>query len=287
MTEWSQTWTWMDGKWHEGNMPVLGVRSHATWLCSSVFDGARAFEGTMPDIDKHCERVNRSAKSLGLQPTMRAGEIVELAQEAVGKFKTDDALYIRPMYWAEEGGFMGVPPDGASTRFCLSAYVTPMPEPLGFTAKTSRIRRPAPDQAPVYAKAGCLYPMGGTAMLEAQKEGFQNAIILDAIGNIAEFATANLWAAKDGVAYTPVPNGTFLNGVTRQRIVKLLRGAGIDVIEKTITIADLYEADEIFSTGNYSKVMPVTKVDHCEYQPGPMAEKARALYWEFAHGSIS
>jgi len=161
--------------------------------------------------------------------------------------------------------------------------VTPMPEPLGFTAKTSRVRRPAPDQAPVYAKAGCLYPMGGTAMLEAQKEGYQNAIILDAIGNIAEFATANLWAAKDGIAYTPVPNGTFLNGITRQRVIKLLRENGTEVVEKSMTIADLHDADEIFATGNYSKVMPVTKVDHREFQPGPIAKKARDLYWEFAH----
>ncbi|MBA4782757.1 MAG: branched-chain amino acid aminotransferase [Rhizobiales bacterium] len=285
MNEWSETWTWMDGKWHEGNVPMLGVRSHATWLGSSVFDGARVFEGCMPDIDRHAERVNRSAASLGLKPSMKAGEIVELTQEAATKFVSKDALYIRPMYWAEQGGFMGVVPNGDTTRFSLIAYVTPMPEPTGFTAMTTRIRRPAPDQAPVYAKAGCLYPMSGQAMRDAQAEGFENAIVLDPIGNIAEFATANLWLAKDGVAYTPVANGTFLNGITRQRIITLLRESGTEVVEKTLNIKDLYDSDEVFATGNYSKVMPVTKVDHKQFQPGPIAKKARTLYWEFAHGS--
>ena len=122
-------------------------------------------------------------------------------------------------------------------------------------------------------------------MREAQAKGFNNAIILDPIGNIAEFATANLWAAKDGIAYTPVANGTFLNGITRQRVAQLLRDHGTTVVECSMTLQDLYEADEVFATGNYSKVMPVTKVDHKEYQPGPIAMKARALYWDFAHKS--
>lgn len=282
MTDWSETWTWMDGEWHEGNHPLLGVRSHASWLGSSVFDGARHFDGVMPDIDLHAERVNRSAVSLGLEPLMTAEEIVALAWQGVKKFKSKEALYVRPMYWAELGGFMGVPPDKASTRFCLCLHVTPMPEPTGFTAITSNIRRPNPDQAPVDAKAGCLYPIGGRAMNEAFTRGFQNAVILDAIGNVAEFATANLWTAKDGVAYTPAPNGTFLNGITRQRVIRLLRDAGTEVIEKVMTITELQDADEVFSTGNYSKVMPVIKLDDREFEPGPVCLKARKLYWDFA-----
>ncbi|MEP3233425.1 MAG: branched-chain amino acid aminotransferase [Hyphomicrobiales bacterium] len=285
MADWSETWTWIDGKWHEGNVPISGVRSHATWLGSSVFDGGRMFDGVMPDMDLHAERVNRSAKSLGLAPTMQAGEILELAKEGVAKFISDDALYVRPMYWAEEGGFMGVPPEASSTQFCLCIHVTPMPEPTGFTSMVSSIRRPAPDQAPVDAKAGCLYPMGGRAIREAQDHGFENAIVLDAIGNVAEFATANLWTAKDGVAYTPAPNGTFLNGITRQRVIKLLREAGTEVVEKVMTVAEVMDADEVFSTGNYSKVMPVTSVGDKKFGIGPIAQKSRDLYWDFAHSS--
>ena len=112
-------------------------------------------------------------------------------------------------------------------------------------------RRPAPDMAPTDAKAACLYPNAGRALREAADRGFDNAILCDPIGNIAEFATANLFTVSNGAVYTPIPNGTFLNGITRQRVIGLLRDNGYDVHERTITIADLETADEIFSTGNH------------------------------------
>jgi branched-chain amino acid aminotransferase len=137
---------------------------------------------------------------------------------------------------------------------------------------------------PVDAKAGCLYPNNGRALLEARARGFDNCVLCDILGNVAELATANIFMVKDGVVFTPVPNGTFLNGITRQRVIKLLRGAGLAVIEGTLTYRDLAAADEIFSTGNYSKLSPITRIDDRPLQPGPIYRKARALYWEFAHG---
>jgi branched-chain amino acid aminotransferase len=107
--------------------------------------------------------------------------------------------------------------------------------------------------------------------------------MLDPLGNVAEFATANLFIAKDGAAHTPVCNGTFLNGITRQRVAGLLRDAGVPVYERTITWSEILDADEVFSTGNYSKVVPVTRVEDRTFQPGPVARRARGLYWEFAH----
>ena len=118
----------------------------------------------------------------------------------------------------------------------------------------------------------------------AKSRGFNEAIMLDPMGNVAEFSAANLWIAKDGAAHTPVPNGTFLNGITRQRMIKLLRKAGIEVYERTLTPKDIIEADEVFSTGNYGKLMPVTQVEDRALQPGPIFRRARELYWEFAHG---
>ena len=108
--------------------------------------------------------------------------------------------------------------------------------------------------------------------------------MLDPLGHVAEFASANLWIAKDGAAHTPVHNGCFLNGITRQRVAGLLRKAGIAVHERTLKYSDLLEADEIFSTGNYGKVMPYTRIDDRDLQPGPVFRRARELYWEFAHG---
>ncbi|MBZ8133124.1 branched-chain amino acid aminotransferase [Afifella sp. IM 167] len=283
MAEWSQTWTWLEGEWHEGNVPILGPRSHAMWLGSSVFDGARRFEGIMPDLDLHCARLNASALALGLQPTMEVEAMMALAAEGAKKFDDTAALYIRPMYWAEEGGFMSVPALAASTRFCLCMYETPALEPKGFSVTLSPYRRPTIECAPTNAKAGCLYPNNGRAILEAKSRGFDNALVRDMLGNVAETGTSNIFMARDGVVFTPVPNGTFLNGITRQRVIAILREAGIEVREQALTIADFMAADEIFSTGNYSKVVPVTRIEDRDLQPGPLGIRARALYWDWAH----
>ena len=128
----SLTWTYLDGDWHEGNVPIMRARTHALWLGSSVFDGARWFEGVAPDLDLHSERVNRSARALGLEPTMSTEQIVELTKEGLKKFDGNTAVYIRPMYWAEHGGYMSVPADPTSTRFSLSLFEVPMIASNGF-----------------------------------------------------------------------------------------------------------------------------------------------------------
>ena len=283
MAEWTQTWTYFDGDWHEGNVPIFGPRTHAVWLGSSVFDGARSFEGVMPDLDRHCARLNASALTLGLQPTVEVETMIELTREGAQRFSPDSALYIRPMYWAERGGFMSVPPDAESTRFLLCLYETPMPEPSGMSVTVSPYRRPTIECMPTDAKAGCLYPNNGRAILEARSRGFDNALVRDMLGNVAETGTSNVFMVKDGVVLTPAPNRTFLNGITRQRIIALLRDAGLQVIEKALTVEDFVDADEIFSTGNYSKVVPITRLEERTLQPGPIHAKARKLYWEWAH----
>lgn len=277
-------WTYFDGQWQEGNTPILGPMSHAMWCGSSIFDGGRVFEGVAPDLLPHCERANRSAKALNLKPTMVAEEILALALEGARKFAPDLALYVRPMYFAETGGFMSVPPDSASTAFCMALFHVDMPSMDGdMRVGVSSFRRPTLETMPTNAKAGCLYPNNGRAILEAQKNGFNNALVLDMLGNVAELATANVFIVRDGVAQTPVPNDTFLNGITRQRVIRLLRDAGVDVEERTLTVSDFHEADEIFSTGNYSKVAPVTHFEGRDLAIGPVTQKARGLYWEFAH----
>lgn len=285
MTEWSTTWTWIDGKWYEGNPPIMGPRTHAAWLGSSVFDGARAFEGVTPDLDLHFKRVNDSAVTLGLKPTMPVGEMLELASDGLRKFGPDAAVYIKPMYWAEGDGIGTIAGDPETTRFCLCLFEAPLaPRGAAMSLTLSPFRRPTLETMPVNAKAGCLYPNNARAIIEAKSRGFDNALVLDMLGNVAELTTANVFMAKDGAVHTPFPNGTFLNGITRQRIIQLLRKAGVEVFERTLTYADFLQADEIFSTGNYNKVFPVKKIDGRDLQPGPIAARARDLYWDFAHG---
>lgn len=277
------TWTYFEDKWHHGNVPIMSARTHAAWLCSVVFDGARAFEGVMPDLDLHCARVNESAKKMFLQPVVSTETWVELAKEGVSRFDKNAALYIRPMYWAEREGPWVQAHDPASTRCCLCIYEAPMRPPKGFSVALSPYRRPTQDTMPVDAKAGCLYPNNARAIFNAHARGFDNALVCDVLGNVAELATSNIFMVQDGIVYTPIPNGTFLAGITRHRIIGLLRDSGITVVEKLLTSDDFEVADEIFSTGNYSKVTPVTRFDLQYFPVGPIYRKARELYWEFAH----
>ena len=269
-----------DGKWTEGDPPLFTAMSHAVWLSSVVFDGARTFEGVTPDLDLHCARTINSCHAFGMDPTATKDEMIELAKEGIGKFESGAELYIRPTFWGQEGW---IAPDPGSTQFAMLVYESPMPAPTGFSACLSSRRRPAPDQAMTDAKASCLYPNAGRALKEASARGYENAVILDPNGNIAEFATSNLFMVNDGVVHTPIPNGTFLNGITRQRVIQLLRDKNVGVIERAITPGELLEADEIFSTGNHAKVLPVSRYENYELQPGPIFSLARELYWEYAH----
>lgn len=280
----TKTWTYVDGEWLEGNPPLIGPVSHAMWLGSTVFDGARWFDGVAPDLDLHCQRVNRSAAALGMRATMEAEAIEALAQEGLKKFDGKTAVYIKPMYWAEHGGYMSVPADPDSTRFCLCLFESPMIASSGFSVTVSPFRRPTYECAPTDAKAGCLYPNNGRAVMEAKSRGFDNALVLDMLGNVAETGTSNIFMVKDGVVFTPAPNGTFLSGITRSRAIRLLREAGTEVVEKSLSVTDFMDADEIFSTGNHSKVVPVIRIEDRELQAGPVGRNTRQLYMDWAHG---
>jgi branched-chain amino acid aminotransferase len=279
----SQTWTFFEGKWHEGNAPIMGARTHAAWLASMVFDGARAFEGVSPDLDRHCARVNWSATNFRLKPVVDTDTWIGLAHEGIARFAPNAELYVRPMYWAQNGSGGGVLFDPETTNWCLCIYEAPMPQPTGNAITLSPFRRPTADCAPVDAKAACLYPNNSRALIEAASRGFNNCLMLDLLGNVAEFGNANVFMAKDGVVYTPAPNGTFLNGITRQRVIDLLRGDGVTVVEKTLRYEDFQTADEIFSTGNFAKVAPVIRIDDRQLQVGRFYTRARKLYWDFAH----
>jgi branched-chain amino acid aminotransferase len=280
---WSKTWTFFEGDWHEGNIPILGPRSHATWLASTVFDGARYFEGVSPDLDRHLHRINKSAAAMYLDPVVPLETWLSLAEEGIRRFDRDAALYIRPMYWAERTGALTVAPDPESTCWCLSIYELPMPGQDGQSITLSPFRRPTAETMPVDAKAACLYPNNARATLEARSRGFDNALVCDMLGNIAELANCNVFLAKGGMVFTPAPNGTFLNGITRQRVIQLLRDDGVTVLEKTLIYPDFAHADEIFLTGNFAKVLPVSRIDGRNLHAGPLYRRARELYWSFAH----
>ncbi len=268
-----------DGKWHDEQPLLTGPMHHAFWMSSVVFDGARSMAGLVPDVEEHCARLVASAKNMMLAPDMEAGEIAEICREGVRRLPRDMVCYIRPMYYAREGFLI---PEPESTDFVLAVYDAPFPPDGPFKVCMSSRRRPARDMAPTTAKASCLYPNTSLALADAAQRGFDNAVVLDPNGNVAEFLSANLWIVKDGVAMTPAINGTFLNGVTRQRTIELLKADGVEVVEGTLTVDDVMNADEIFSSGNHAKIRAVTQFEDRELQPGPIARRAKDLYFEYA-----
>ena len=273
--------TWLDGVWHSGNPPIFGPMTHAAWMASVAFDGARAFEGVLPDLDRHCARAADSARALGLEPRIAAEEIAALALDGVGRFPEGTELYIRPLFWAEDGF---VEPEAGSTRFMLTLFELALPAPDdSVTAAVAEERRPRPAMAPTDAKASCLYPNVQRMMRKARQRGFSTAVVLDPDDKVAEFATANLFMVKEGKVATPADNGTFLNGITRQRMIRLLQEDGYDVAERTVELEELLEADEVFATGNAPKIIAASRIEERDYQPGPVARRARELYWAFAH----
>ncbi|WP_283195024.1 branched-chain amino acid aminotransferase [Rhizobium sp. AN80A] len=281
----SSTWTYVEGEWLTGNPPLIGPTSHAMWLASTVFDGARWFDGIAPDLDLHCQRINRSAVNMGLKPTKTSEEIEALAWEGIGKFDGKTPIYIKPMYWGEHGSpFSVVAVDGDSTRFALCLFEAPLGNGKTNSLTVSPFRRPSPETAMTDAKAGSLYPNSGRAIAEAKGRGFDNALMRDMNGNVAETASSNVFLVKDGIVKTPVANRTFLAGITRARVIGLLRQAGFEVREETLSVDDFMAADEIFTSGNYSKVVGVNRLDSRELHEGPVTRKALELYMNWAFG---
>lgn len=275
--------TWFEGSWHEGDIPVMRAADHGMWQGSSVFDGARLFDGLIPDLDAHCARVNRSAEALMITPSVETETMVEIAREGLKKYARGAAVYIRPMYWAIHGSELGVAPMAGVTGFALCLEEVPMPAAdKATTLTTTSFRRPVLADNVCNAKAGCLYPNNARMLVEAQRKGFGNALVQDAMGNVAETATANVWMVKDGEYFTPIANGTFLAGLTRKRHMGLLRAEGYVVHEAVLTLDDFRSADEVFLTGNFSKVTPVTGFDDVSYAYGPSTKKARELYMDWA-----
>jgi branched-chain amino acid aminotransferase len=274
-----KTWTYYKGDWHEGDIRILGAASQSTWLGSLVFDGARGFEGIYPDLDRHSDRVNESARTLGLKPTLSGEIIAGLAKDGLKKFAPDAAVYIRPMYWAEDGDVGFIVPLADSTDFALCLEEVPMAAPTGLPAADPGChagerqgRVPLCQQRP--------HDQGGQGQRFQQRPGLRCQRQRGGVGDLQRLHDPG----RRGVYPDPQRHlRTFLNGITRQRVIGLLRQAGVTVHETVLTLQDFREADEIFNSGNISKVMPVVAFDDRKLEIGPIARKARALYWEWAH----
>ncbi len=275
--------TYFNGTWHQGDVPVMSAADHGAWLGSGVFDGARMVNGLTPDLDLHCARVNRSAEALMLTPTVSTTDMIAIIKEGLAAYAPGTPVYIRPMYWGINGDVTAIVPQGDQTGFAICLEEIPFAKPEATTTlTTTRFRRPVMEDAVVDAKAGCLYPNNARMLVEARAKGFGNALVADAMGNVAESATSNVFIVRDGVVMTPIPNGTFLAGITRARHISNLRADGVEVIEGVLSFEDVCAADEVFLSGNMSKVTPVSAFDDRQYQVGPVTRRVREMYWDWA-----
>lgn len=275
--------TYFDGRWHEGDVSIIRAADHGAWLGTNVFDGARYVDGLAPDLEAHCARVNRSAKALMLNPTVGVPEMMGIIREGLALYPREAAIYIRPMYWGIEGGMAGIVPGEGDPGFAVCLEEIPMADPKAtIRVTTTRFRRPVLEDAVVNAKAACLYPNNARMLAEARSKGFDNALVADAVGNLAESASANVFLVKDGEVFTPIPNGTFLAGITRARHISNLRADGVPVHETVLTFEDAREADELFLSGNMMKVTSVAAFDDVAYRTHEMSDRARRLYWDWA-----
>ena len=279
--------TFYNGTWHDGDVPVMMAADHGSWLGTTVFDGARLFNGKAPDLEAHCARINRSAEALMITPTVSTEDMVATVREGLKHYSKDQTVYIRPMYWALEGDELGIVPRENATGFAICLEEIPMAPPEAATTLTrTRFRRPVLEDNVVNAKAGCLYPNNARMMAEARSKGFGNALVADAAGNVAETASANIFMVKDGEVFTPIPNGTFLAGITRARHMANMKADGMRVHETVLSFEDFHDADEVFMSGNMMKVTPVKAFDDTSFDLGananPITRRVREMYWDWA-----
>ncbi|WP_037826002.1 branched-chain amino acid transaminase [Streptomyces sp. NRRL B-1347] len=271
---------WVDGSFVPWRTARLHVLSHGLHYGGSVFEGERVYEGRVFALHEHSARLVASARHMGYALPWTADELDAVTRDVVAAAGLSDG-YVRPVAWRGGDTLRLVAPE---SRVHLAVAAWPWPRiftdgPRGIRLRTSRWRRPAPDTAPIRAKAAALYAIGALAGQEAEEAGFDDALLLDHRGRLAEATGANLFLVIGGELHTPPPE-CVLDGITRRTVIGLARGLGLPVVERHLAPAELDRATEVFLTGTAYEVQPVTGVDGRSF---PLGEVGAALAEAYAH----
>jgi branched-chain amino acid aminotransferase len=271
---------YMDGKmlpWRDAKIHVL---THALHYGSCVFEGERAYNGKIFKSAEHTNRLINSARILGMDMPMSAEDINAVKEEVLKKNNAKDA-YIRVVAWrgAEQ---MGISAQATKTHiaFCTwewPSYFSPEKREKGIKLKTAPWKRPAPDTAPTSAKAAGLYMICTISKHAVEKEGYDDAMMLDYRGFVAEATGANIFFIKNGEVHTP-PADCFLNGITRQTVMALCKEHGIPLHERHIKPEELVDFEGCFLTGTAAEVTAVGSIDAHNFTVGPTVRKLRDAY---------
>lgn len=263
-------WIWLDGRfvpWREANVHVL---THGLHYASAVFEGERMYGGEVYELNQHTERLFASAEMLDMQIPFTVAEINQATIDACAKNGLTDC-YIRPIAW-RGSEMIGVAAQHTTIHVAIAvwewpSYFNPEEKAKGIRLTWAQYKRPSPETEPVHAKASGLYMICTISKHAAEKDGYTDAMMLDYRGYLAESTGSNVFFIKDGVIHTPTPD-CFLNGITRQSVIKLARARGFEVIERHIRPEELSEFTECFVTGSAAEVTPVSQIGEYNFTPG-------------------
>ena len=271
---------WYNGKlvpWRDCKVHVL---THGLHYASCVFEGERVYNGHVFKLREHTQRLIDSGKELGFKIPYTLEELEKATIDTVEAQGYKDA-YVRPVAW-RGSEMMGVSAQQTKINVAIAvwewpSYFSPEARMRGIRLTRSKWCRPAPDTAPVHAKASGLYMICTLSKHAAEAAGFDDALMLDYRGRIAESTGANIFLVQQGKIHTPEPD-CFLNGITRQTVIGLAKKRGYEVIERPIMPEELSKTDEIFVTGTAAEVTPVGQIDEHNFQVGPITRNLLADY---------
>lgn len=272
---------WMDGSLHPWREAKLHVLSHGLHYGGSVFEGERVYGGQIFKLREHSERLLRSAELIDMKIPMSVEEIEAATLETIKANNIIDG-YVRPIAWRGSEQ-MAVSAENVTVHVAIACWDWPKyffpknGEGSGIALKTSKWRRPAPDTFPVQSKAAAAYVIGTMAKQEANDAGFDDALMLDHKGQIAESSGSNLFFVMGGAIKTPIADN-FLNGITRQTVIALAKDMGYDIEEKRLMPEDIQKAQEVFVTGTAAEVTSVGQIDDMKFELGPVTQALQTAY---------
>ena len=281
-------WIWFDGKlvpWREANIHVL---THAMHYASAVFEGQKSYGGVVFKLHEHSERLHKSAEILGFEIPWSPEEIDAACNEVLKANGLVDA-YMRPIAWRGSEQ-IGVSPTGTKPHLAIAAwdwgkYFDPGVAAKGLRLNIAKWRRPAPYSAPTQSKASGLYMVATLSRQQAEQAGYDDALMFDWRGQVAEATGANAFFFKDGKLHTPTPD-CFLDGITRRTIIDLAQKRGVEVVERAIWPEELESFEQMFLTGSAAEVTFVREAGPWNFEVGDLSRQLAKDYDDLVNGRI-
>ncbi len=271
---------WLDGKFVDWKKAKIHVLTHGLHYGSCVFEGSRVYDGKIFKLNEHTERLYNSAKLLGFKIPYSKKKIISVSKLLIKKQKIKNG-YLRPFAW-RGSEMMAISAQKTTIHVALAAwemstYFNPQKQLKGIKLQTAYWRRPAPNTAPTQAKAAGLYMICTLSKHYAEMKHYDDSLMLDYKGRVAESTGSNIFIVKKGILYTPIAD-CFLNGITRKTIVSLAKKNNIKVYEKHIFPKELLKAEEVFLTGTAVEITPVSQIDNKKFKIGPVTKKLIELF---------